>query len=587
MAAGALKSLARDFVVTEKLRSVQALLARPGPYALVRLRKADVNTATAAAELARALGVAPARVQPAGLKDRRAFTTQYVTVDLRSASAAADVRRPAMRDDDHDDHDDHDGGGLAGGAAALTAPAAPAETAAAQQRLGTATTWGTAQWRAQLVGWTDRHVTGQDLRGNAFDLTLRRLTPAANAELDRRVRLLANPPSLSVAAAAAATDAESEDENEDDDGGDAKGADAARLGQLPLPSRSARPLLLRFVNYFGPQRFGGVRHGLGMHNTRQKDPAHPDVGRTSLPLSLAPLGSTTRAHGTGGRGRIGFSAPALVRGEFEEAVRREIAVATAYDTRLERASRQYVAAHWGQWAACGAGLPAGSPFRAAVAALARPGATFRDAFLALPPVPRSMAVLAFQSHLWNQLTVRYLQALLRPGRPFAAAAPGAPVLWATVPVTKLEVCTPTSATLTALQRRPYAAAASLLAPTSAMPLLGPGTLLSASVIPQPVGDLPDVAVLVAALLREHGLADAGLEGLRIPGVRRPHFAPGTRPWLAAARHVVLGEPVPDDRAPAHKQTHAHHPPLLMRRIAFELPPGAYATVLMSFLLPGA
>ena len=128
-----------------------------------------------------------------------------------------------------------------------------------------------------------------------------------------------------------------------------------------------------------------------------------------------------------------------------------------------------------------------------------------------------------------------------------------------------------------------------------LPLLGPKTLLSSSEFPQPLDDLPDLTRLVADLLREHGLpgADgpggvgAALDALRVPGVRRPFFAAGARPWLASARGFTLHEAEVDDRAPARKQAHPDHPPLLKRRVSFELGPGSYATVLMRFLLPPA
>ena len=277
--------------------------------------------------------------------------------------------------------------------------------------------------------------------------------------------------------------------------------------------------------------------------------------------------------------------PALIRGDFEEAVRREIAVATAYDSRAERASRQHIAEHWGRWDACLSGLPAGSPYRASVAALAHSHGNFKEAFLALPPVPRDMTVLAYQAHLWNELAVRFVQELcqLRPARgPSSGGAGSGSALWSSIPMTRLEICTPTMSALAPLTRRPEAVP--LLQPRSMLPLLGPATLLTSSEFPQPQPNLPDTVRLVQAVLAGQKLA-LTLSELRLPGLRRPHFAAGARPWLAYARRFAMADAELDDRAPQRKQEHPDHPPLLKRRLSFELDPGSYATVLVRFLVP--
>ena len=291
---GSLKSLPSDFVVTETLRSLRSLLERGGPFALVRLRKTDVNTATATAELARAIGVAPQRVVPAGLKDRRAFTTQFVTVDLRPGSSAggSSSRGGAERDDgremealagndDDDGGEELDGSSRAVGAGALAAAGAaasgavgggrvavpqhaPAVTAQAQRALGSTTTWGSTQWRAQLVGWTDRHISSKDLRGNRFEITLRRLTADENTELERRVRALTAPVHSPLNLAPGAVDGEDDEPT----------LTAAAASSPPGP---ALPVL-RFVNYFGPQRFGSLRHGLGTNTQGENG----NTGRAGL-----------------------------------------------------------------------------------------------------------------------------------------------------------------------------------------------------------------------------------------------------------------------------------------------------------------
>jgi tRNA pseudouridine13 synthase len=82
---GRLRVLPEDFVVDEEL-GFEASGA--GPHMLLRVRKRDANTDWVARELARLARCRAAEVGFAGLKDRRAVTTQWFTVP-------ADGRPPA------------------------------------------------------------------------------------------------------------------------------------------------------------------------------------------------------------------------------------------------------------------------------------------------------------------------------------------------------------------------------------------------------------------------------------------------------------------------------------------------------------
>lgn len=73
-----------DFVVDEILGFAPG---GAGPHGLLRVRKRNANTEWVARELARAAGVRPFDVGYAGLKDRRAITTQWFTVPLGKRSA--------------------------------------------------------------------------------------------------------------------------------------------------------------------------------------------------------------------------------------------------------------------------------------------------------------------------------------------------------------------------------------------------------------------------------------------------------------------------------------------------------------------
>jgi tRNA pseudouridine13 synthase len=78
-----LRAEPEDFQVDEELGFAPS---GAGPHALLRVRKRLVNTEWVARELARAVRVRPFDVGYAGLKDRRAVTTQWFSVPLGKAT---------------------------------------------------------------------------------------------------------------------------------------------------------------------------------------------------------------------------------------------------------------------------------------------------------------------------------------------------------------------------------------------------------------------------------------------------------------------------------------------------------------------
>jgi tRNA pseudouridine13 synthase len=77
LCAGKLRSEPEDFLVEELLGFAPA---GAGQHVLLKVRKRGANTQWVAGELARACGCAPRDVGYAGLKDRHAVTTQWLTV---------------------------------------------------------------------------------------------------------------------------------------------------------------------------------------------------------------------------------------------------------------------------------------------------------------------------------------------------------------------------------------------------------------------------------------------------------------------------------------------------------------------------
>lgn len=289
---------------------------------------------------------------------------------------------------------------------------------------------------------------------------------------------------------------------------------------------------LLFINYFGAQRFGSARHGRG------------------------------------------FAAAHLVRGEFEAAVRLLIASPARKDSGKTRVFSRLAAGKWGQWAELAAELPrcperaavellaarakrtppprpepapADAPAPAPVTARANPAgqpapADFRDAFAALPYFTQQMAVESFQSHLWNEVARRLARRIaaestLRPrARLVSTHDPYGVMLF------------PESRGIADHWRSCRPA------------LLGPGAALS-----------HPWELAAREVLAESGLT---LDGLAIPGLRRPAFGVAERPLIARASGFEMGPPEPDELSA---------PKRVLRRVRFQLPRGAYATVVLRAL----
>jgi tRNA pseudouridine13 synthase len=85
---GALKRTAEDFVVSE----ITTVTPGEGPYLLVRLTKRNWELHHAVREIARALGISHRRIAWAGTKDRRALTSQVISIYDTSPDRIAGIR---------------------------------------------------------------------------------------------------------------------------------------------------------------------------------------------------------------------------------------------------------------------------------------------------------------------------------------------------------------------------------------------------------------------------------------------------------------------------------------------------------------
>ncbi len=227
----------------------------------------------------------------------------------------------------------------------------------------------------------------------------------------------------------------------------------------------------------------------------------------------------------------GFVARHLIAGRFEEAVR---AMLTRHDRKDTARAKQFartLAASWGDWGRVLEHAPR-DPRRGAVEVLAR-GGGHREAFAALPYMDQLMAVEAYQSHLWNQVVARCVRDI------------GGPGAWSIDDDDGLVACE-----------------AGKIGPEwrdERVPMLAPGSTAR-----------PPWGPACEAVLADEGI---GANDLAIPGLRRPRFGEAWRAMFARASEFAVGGPERDEFSPM----------LAARVLEFELPRGAYATVLLAAL----
>jgi tRNA pseudouridine13 synthase len=228
----------------------------------------------------------------------------------------------------------------------------------------------------------------------------------------------------------------------------------------------------------------------------------------------------------------GFAARCLMRGDFEGALKLLIATPARKDSGKRRGLTRAAVAGWGKWKELLEQVPR-CPERRVIETLAA-GGSFKDAFAALPNLTQVMAVEAYQSWLWNATARRVVEGApgekLRADDDFGemvfAVAGAIPVEWRGMQVP-------------------------MLASTTRM----------------------DGAWVAAAedVLKEEAIA---IGDLRAPGLRRPAFGDAPRPLIVEAEAFAISPAVPDGIGRDGR---------LKRTVRFELPRGAYATVVLRAL----
>jgi tRNA pseudouridine13 synthase len=236
----------------------------------------------------------------------------------------------------------------------------------------------------------------------------------------------------------------------------------------------------------------------------------------------------------GSVGRAGeFAAEAWLRGDHERALKLAMAEPNPSDRAAAKAEKAILRGHWGDWSEAKRLLPRSSA-RSIVTYLVDHPADFRGAFARLRRELRMLYFSAFQSHLWNLLLAGWLEFQAQPGE--------------LIPV-DLKVGT-----------FPFPRG---MHPDRVEALRRSSLPLPSARTPQPQGPLGEVAQKVLAPRRLEW------KDLRIKHLKDVFFSKGSRPCLFFPGQLQV-EPRDDEI----------HPGRLALRLAFELPKGSYATILV-------
>jgi tRNA pseudouridine13 synthase len=233
----------------------------------------------------------------------------------------------------------------------------------------------------------------------------------------------------------------------------------------------------------------------------------------------------------------GFLVKDLMRGDAEAALRNYLARPSELDRSDDARVKGFWKEHWGEW-----GLRNPYPGAERYAPVLRWLRLHPDdhlgAFLRTEPRWRALQVFSYQSWLWNEGVKQYLRA--------------------TVGVERLVSLRYQAGTL--LFPRALDADQARLLRGRSFPLLAPATRF----------DDPVVERAALSVLRRE---DMTLDSLRVPGAPQIHFEPEDRALLVIPGKLRVGEALPDELNRGRSRVN----------VAFTLPPGAYATLVVKRL----
>ena len=243
-----------------------------------------------------------------------------------------------------------------------------------------------------------------------------------------------------------------------------------------------------------------------------------------------------RFGGVGPDGR--FVAKAMVKGNFEEGLKIALAGELENDRSSVRRVKTMLREHWGDWKLLLTKLPRGHARELVESLAVKPD--FAAVCGRLWPDDQGLHLSAYQSHLWNKMLDRWITQKTPDVLPIRlkTATVHLPVRFDDATAREWEEF-----------RLPYPSARLKIDPEATW------------------------ASCVTAVMKEERLPIADM---LIPGMRKPFFSKGDRAAKITVSQITC-EDGPDDKHPTRRKA----------TLSFELPRGAYATMVVKRLMTGA
>jgi tRNA pseudouridine13 synthase len=294
------------------------------------------------------------------------------------------------------------------------------------------------------------------------------------------------------------------------------------LGRLPEEFTAAQVRANRFRITLRAMTDGQVRHA---------EQAAEEVRREGLPnyFDDQRFGSVS----PGGN----FIAREIVLGRHEEALKLALAARYEFDRAEQKREKAILRECWGDWARCKQQLPRGHA-RSLADYLAQHPDDYRGAVERLRPDLRGLYLSAYQSHLWNRMLARWLRDHLHPTQ------------WLALDLRLEEAPVPRGLAPEQLTQ---------LADLQ-LPLPSPRQAL----VP---GDAR--ATYLEAVLQEEGIT---LEQMKLKKFRKMFFSRGERAAWYFPENLRYNASTDERQAPR-----------LKLELAFDLPRGSYATLIVKRL----
>jgi len=233
----------------------------------------------------------------------------------------------------------------------------------------------------------------------------------------------------------------------------------------------------------------------------------------------------------------GFIVKDLMRGDFEVALKNVLGRPSELDRSDDARVKGFWKEHWGAWDRRNP-YPGAERYQAVVKWLRAHPDDFRGAILRTEPRWRALQVFAYQSWLWNEGVKQYLRDV--------------------VGIQRLGAIRYQAGTL--LFPRELDGPQARLLRDRTFPLLAPGTRFDDPVVEQ-------------AALSVLGREDMNLSDLAVPGTPEIHFDPEERPLIVHPGRLTVAEAKRDELNQDRFRVN----------VAFTLPPGAYATLVVKRL----